>query len=556
MNNQNFTFHLQSAVLLIGIGSCALDETTEQIVERPEHASQSIDGSSAPLVVQTGSGAIDFDPAATSEGSRDPLQGDFNGDGYADLAIGVPGEQQDGVQAGAVAVLYGSNAGLSANGNQLISRATAGGEDPPAPGDEFGRTLAIGDFNADGFADLAIGAPFHEIANVEDAGSVTVIDGSPTGLDVDARKRFALAVPRLGANYGYALTTGDFNDDGRDDLAIGVPGSEVSGQAEAGRVNVLYGSAHGLTLMAETILDQGTPGVTGLVERNDRFGSTLAAGDFDGDGSDDLVIGVPKEDIGSKDDAGWVHVLYGSPASAGRNAGMMVDREEIWHQGITGIEGSPDAFDELGHALAVGDFDGDGRDDLAIGVPGEEVSSKPDAGAVNTLYGSSTGLTESDDQVWHQDMTGIEGEADVDERFGESLAAGDFDDDGHDDLAIGAPGEDFMGQANAGQVQVLYGKDSGLSADDDERWHQNTEGIEGVANGEAQFGHALTTGDYDGDGVADLTIGVAFENVGSRNDAGAIHVIYGDDSQELWHQDSEGVLDDAEPGDMFGFDVP
>jgi hypothetical protein len=193
-------------------------------------------------------------------------------------------------------------------------------------------------------------------------------------------------------------------------------------------------------------------------------------------------------------------------------------------------------------------------------VPFEEVSSEERAGAVNVIYGSNTGLTEMGDQFWHQDISGIEGVAEEDENFGESLAAGDFDADEKDDLAIGAPGEDFKSMEAAGQVQVLYGDSNGLSADRNERWHQNTSGIDGVAEENDRFGHALTTGDYDGDGAADLTIGVPYEDVGSTMDAGAINIIYGEkseglteDDDQFWHQDTPGVNGIVEEDDLFGF---
>jgi hypothetical protein len=325
--------------------------------------------------------------------------------------------------------------------------------------------------------------------------------------------------------------------------------------------------------MNDQVWHQGTPGVTGLLEEGDRFGSTLAAGDFDGDMPededirDDLVIGVPEEDVGNREDAGWIHVLYGSsgmgstPGAPGSpSGGLTTEGEQVWHQGIAGIEDSPEDMDQFGYALAVGDYDNDGRDDIAVGVPFEEVSSEERAGAVNVIYGSNTGLTEMGDQFWHQDISGIEGVAEEDENFGESLAAGDFDADEKDDLAIGAPGEDFKSMEAAGQVQVLYGDSNGLSADRNERWHQNTSGIDGVAEENDRFGHALTTGDYDGDGAADLTIGVPYEDVGSTMDAGAINIIYGEkseglteDDDQFWHQDTPGVNGIVEEDDLFGF---
>jgi hypothetical protein len=577
MNKHKIPFHFKSAILLVGICSCVLEENTEQIGE--QLALEEVD-LITPVTEHAGAGEISSNEAATAQVSGDEgLRGDFNGDGFVDLAIGIPDEEMSGVRSGAVAVFYGTDEGLSAQDDQVFARSSANVDGAPESGDEFGRALAVGDFNGDGYYDLAIGAPGDDV-NVDDAGSVTVLYGSEDGLTADDSQLWHQNVSGIaddtdeGDEFGYAMTAGDFNEDGYEDLAIGAPGEDVSGETDAGVVHIIFGSRDGLTASGDQIWHQGIEGVTGLLEDGDRFGSTLEAGDFDGDASDqqervrdDLVIGVPEEDIGDREDAGWVHVLYGERGS-GMSApgqisgGLTTEGEQVWHQGIAGIEDSPEDMDMFGYALASGDYDDDGRDDLAIGVPGEEVSSEDRAGAVNVIYGSNQGLREQDDQIWHQDITGIDGEAEEDENFGEALAAGDFDDDGHVDLAIGAPGEDFMSFMEAGQVQVLYGESDGLMADRNQRWHQNIQGIEGVAETDDRFGHSLTTGDYDGDGTADLTIGVPFEDVGDETDAGAINVIYGDDrdglterGDQVWHQDSPGVMGEAEEGDLFGFDV-
>jgi hypothetical protein len=572
MSNRKFPFHIKSAILLVGICSCVLDEDTEQVGEQLEleeaEVSEPRDVSRAQRGEQTGIGEIDSNDAETTEVSADPLRGDFDGDGHADLAIGVVFEELDGVSSGAVAVFYGSDEGLDADEDQVFHRETSGLQGEPEPDDQFGHALAVGDFNNDGYADLAIGAPFDDIG-VDDAGSVTVLYGSKSGLSSQDSQLWHQNVKGIeddvdeNDNFGSALTTGDFNDDGYDDLAIGAPGEQVSGEESAGLVHVIYGTAKGLDQEDNQIWHQGTDGVTGLLEKGDRFGTTLAAGDFDDDGSDDLVIGVPFEDIGDEEDAGWVHVLYGSVtsnSSTTSNGGLSTEREEVWHQDIKGIEDSAEEFDSFGFALAVGDFDGDDEDDLAIGAPGEEVDSKERAGAVNVIYGSDDGLTETDDQFWNEDTSDLDSEAEDDESFGYSLAAGDFDDDGNDDLAIGAPNEDFQGAQDAGRVQVLYGESDGLSGDGDQRWHQSIAGIEGVAEGGDRFAKSLSTGDFDGEGTADLVIGVPLEDVGDKDDAGAINVIYGDDSgglsrdgNQVFHQDSPDVSGLAEPDDMFGF---
>lgn len=574
MHNSKNPFRIHSAALLIGLCSCVLDDGAGAFDEQLDAADSSAPvGRSAELGEPPNLGGVNSDEAGDTPVSAKKLKADFNDDGYADLAIGVPYEEINGVRGGAINVIYGSKDGLESDDNQVFHRDTADLEGKPEPGDEFGYALAVGDFDDDGYADLAIGVPSDEVNGVDGAGSVTVLYGSNDGLDADDSEIWSQHTSGIGDdpdtndNFGYALTTGDFNDDGHDDLAIGVPGEDVSGEDDAGLVHVIYGSKDGLDSVDDEIWHQGSDSVTGLLEDGDGFGSALAGGDFDGDGNDDLAIGVPGENMSGHDNAGWVHVLYGtdsgSSSSQGNDGGLSGDDDDVWHQNIDGIEGEAESHDDFGYSLAVGDFDDDDYDDLAIGVPGEDVGSDDDgAGAVNVIYGDSNGLTKDDDQYWHQGTSGVEGEPDDDEHFGYAVAAGDFDDDGHDDLAIGAPGEDFESHDEAGQVQVLYGKGGGLSGDDDQRWHQSIDDIEGTAEAHDEFGAALCTGDYDGDGTSDLVIGVPSEDVGSDDDAGSLNVIYGDDSERLsdednqaWNQGSSGIEGKPESDDSFGFAI-
>ena len=262
-----------------------------------------------------------------------------------------------------------------------------------------------------------------------------------------------LAGPPPAAARSAATVKVDFNKDGYEDLAIGIPSEDVETSPgvvvrDAGAVLVLYGSSAGLRPTAgpgDQSWRQGGAGLDGTAEPDDRFGATLAIGDFNKDGYSDLAIGVPGEDVGAIVDAGAVNVLYGGPN------GLTATGDQLWNQGASpagALQETPEARDWFGASLAAGDFNDDGYADLAIGAPREDVTvggaSVSDAGAVQVIYGSATGLAPSagpGNQLWNQNR-GLTGQPEAGDRFGESLAAADFNDDRRADLAIGVPGED------------------------------------------------------------------------------------------------------------------
>ncbi|MCI0477985.1 MAG: FG-GAP repeat protein, partial [Anaerolineales bacterium] len=192
---------------------------------------------------------------------------------------------------------------------------------------------------------------------------------------------------------------------------------------------------------------------------------------FNGGRFSDLAIGAKDEAVGTIVGAGSVSVLYGTLNRLG------VSNNQYWTQNLIGGADASEQYDHFGRALAIGDFDGDGYRDLAIGIPYETVGSVNFAGAVHILYGlnSSTGLSATGNQFWHQDSTGMNGAAEQDDHFGWALAAGDFNGDGYDDLAIGVPDENIGTISNAGGVHVMYGSSGGLTTTNNKIWHQDEE---------------------------------------------------------------------------------
>jgi hypothetical protein len=220
--------------------------------------------------------------------------------------------------------------------------------------------------------------------------------------------------------------------------------------------------------------------------------------DFNNDGAADLAIGVPFEWVGAVQDAGAVHVLYGSAG------GLQGPGSQFFTQDSPGVPGTADLQDNFGFGLASGDFDQDGFADLAAGAAGEDGGP----GAVSVLFGSPAGLTRAGGQLFTQ----VGGAAEGIDRFGASLAAADFDHDGFADLAAGAPFETLGSIREAGAVSVLYGWGGGLTRVGGQLFTQNSPGLGSSAEALDNFGLTLATG-----GLGPATSSAAASGTRSRN---------------------------------------
>jgi hypothetical protein len=462
-------------------------------------------------------------------------QVDFNGDDFDDLAVGVPREDVAGqADAGVVQVLYGSANGFT-GGGQLLTQSS------PEAGDRFGTAVTKGDFNRDGFTDLAVGAPGETLAGAAGAGAVNVFYGSASGLEATSQV-LTQANPEVGDRFGTAMLATPFQEDEGVFLTVGAPGETIAGGADAGAVNVFDHITSGRLSGTSKVLVQANP------EAGDRFGAALGTG---------LNVGAPGEDVGGKVDAGAVNWFF-------------ISESGVLTTSTVFLQPNPEAGDQFGSTILEGRFSA-GATDLAIGAPGEDVDGKANAGAVNVFYSYGSGGRV---QVLVQGpRTG--GQPERGDRFGASLTRGSFDAINaptNQELVVGAPGEDVGNVTDAGAINVLYGGASGLVGRD-QLLVQGRPGVPGQAETGDGFGSSLANpfggnpldaNDFDanGDGVGDLAIGAPGEDLGAVVNAGAVNVLYGTagtglpgSGGQLLAQDSPGVADQAEAGDAFGSDL-
>ena len=377
--------------------------------------------------------------------------------------------------------------------------------------------------------------------------------------------------------FGSSLASGSFGLDATTDIIIGSPFESVGNMVSAGIIHI----ANDFPRFNNSLSTyQGEDGWPGSPDSGDEFGASLVAGDFNGDGFDDVVIGSPGEDVNGIEDACAITIAYGS-ADGFPNI-------QVIHQDTNWIAGIAHADDRFGSALAVGDMDADGYDDLVVGVPGEYYypndrfcnKKGPDAcgsvGAINVLYGAPGGLSGKDDHYFGQNTSRVAGIAHVGDQFGAAVAVGDINGDGYDDVVVGSPDEYYRPSyrycvryscGQVGAINVLYGSDDGVTTANDHYFAQNSSGIIGRSEVGDRFGAALAIGDIDGDGYEDVVIGAPDDNFNyycrSRissicGNVGSVNILYGAENglsrlrDQFFNQNSSGLNELAQDGDKFG----
>ncbi|WP_338699771.1 N-acetylmuramoyl-L-alanine amidase [Streptomyces sp. Q6] len=388
------------------------------------------------------------------------VHGDTNGDGRADLAAGVPRATANSHPgAGQVTMLPGARTTPYAGNKAVLTQESEGVPGGSEDGDGFGSATAYGDFDHDGYEDLAVASPGEEVtAGASDEGGVSILRGTANGLTGQAGMiNEPTAVRTSGARFGAALATGDFDGDGGDDLLAVAPG--------AGRAWTVDGT------------DRAFSSALALSEGPVRDAS-VATGDFDHDGFDDAAITFAT----TAGDRPLVLVR-------GSSSGLRTAEPAV----LAGAGG---------RSLAAGDLSGDGFSDLAVG--------RPDAvggGEIATYHGSADGLTTTGAAVVSRGE--LEG-ADAGGELGASVAVGDTDGDGYADVLAGAPGD----ASGAGRVFLLRGGADGAGVPGAVTYTQGAGAVPGAAEAGDRFGSAVTVADLTGSGVAGIAIGAEGENAG------------------------------------------
>jgi hypothetical protein len=459
--------------------------------------------------------------------------GDVNGDALDDFIIGARGADPNGDQSGAAYVVFGKVGGLTSVDLAMLSGTNGFKISGEAASDFAGTAVSrAGDIDGDGFDDLIVGAYGQDPGGSTGAGAAYIIYGKGTGFDANVQLSSPRVTKIAGASgenlFGFSVSAaGDVNGDGRDDLIIGAPSSNNF----TGAAFVIFGQAARLGATFSLGSLDGANGfkVTGEAADDHAGRAVSGAGDIDGDGFDDVIIGAYGVDTATLDDVGAAYVIFGKNTAFAATIALSGLAAADGFRILGELEGDYAGWSVSG----AGDIDGDSFDDLLIGGQTAVRGGHALGGTAYVVFGKSgsfgTGLNLS--SLTGADGFEIPGHEDA-ARLGHHVnAAGDLNGDGFADVVIGATRARPGTLTDAGSSYVIFGKASAFTASFDLASLDGTNGfrINGGAAGDFAGFAGSAAGDLNADGIDDLLLGAAENGVAGSVPAGegAAFILFG-----------------------------
>jgi hypothetical protein len=431
--------------------------------------------------------------------------GDVNGDGYSDVIVGAYAYDNGQSSEGGAFIYHGSASGISTTASTTLESNQASAE--------FGYSVSsAGDVNGDGYSDVIVGARYYDNVQSNEGGAF-IYHGSASGISTTAST--ALESNQVNAHFGYSVSSaGDVNGDGYSDVIVGARYYD-NGEGNEGGAFIYHGSSSGISTTASTTLESNQAGA--------RFGySVSSAGDVNGDGYSDVIVGAPLYDKGQNNEGG-AFIYHGSASGVSSTASTALE------------ENQDSAF--FGYSVSsAGDVNGDGYSDVIVGAYLYD-NGQTDEGGAFIYHGSASGISTTASTTLEINQ--------ADAWFGFSVSsAGDVNGDGYSDVIVGAPRYD-NGQINEGGAFIYHGSASGISSTASTALEENQDS--------AQFGFSVSSaGDVNGDGYSDVIVGAYLYDNGQTDEGGAF----------IYHGSASGIsttastaLEENQDSAFFGYSV-
>lgn len=448
--------------------------------------------------------------------------GDVNGDGRRDIAIGAPSAANNARSlSGSTYVVFGH---ADATKVDLDALGPSGFRiDGAGVNDQSGFTVSgAGDFNGDGLADVAVGAPYADGNARGDSGSTYIVFGrrDPTNVDLRDAGTAGFRVDGAAANdtSGSALAgIGDVNGDGRTDVAIGAPLAGNNSRPFSGSTFIVFGQAAPGTIDLNA-LGGGGVRIDGAESQHYSGGAVAALGDVNGDQRPDIAIGASGAARNGRRESGSTYIVYGQTASP------TIDLGAVGPSGFR-IDGAA-AGERAGFAVAgVGDVNGDGRAEIAIGAPYASNNGRTFSGSTYVVFGRGVG---TDVDLGSLGPAGfrVDGAAASETSARAVAGVGDVNGDGLADIAIGALGAGRNGRPDSGSTYVVYGSAAPAAIDLQSLGPAGFR-VDGAASSDGSGVAVAGVGDVNGDGRADIAVGASLADNRTRPNSGSTYLVYG-----------------------------